>query len=292
MNARHQVQPLKVALIYFSATNVTRTYAGVIGDELQQLGCNVQSIDVTPWSVRHGGSALSMGEFDAFVFGFPVFADFAPRVINEWLPTLDGMGKRCAAFFTYGGRTTGYAPFHTALLLEQAGFRVQCAAELLGRHTYNLAGWNAVPDRPNDVDFAVARQFAALACERFTAPEPTPFMLQKPFAYEAGLKDRQSQPLPTQRRPRQPVRRTLTCSMCGLCESECPDRAFDAEAGLSDPQRCLECLHCVYICPDQVLAIEDQRSYWPTFLQRWHVTEEMMAAKQSKVIAEPWQAAS
>jgi len=128
---------LNIALIYFSATNVTRTYASVIGAGLQRRGCTVHAFDVTPWSARQ--DPLPVADFDAFVFGVPVFSDFAPRVINEWLPTLDGQGKRCAAFFTWGGRTTGYAPFHTALLLEQAGFRVQCVAELVGRHTYNLA---------------------------------------------------------------------------------------------------------------------------------------------------------
>ena len=53
-------------------------------------------------------------------------------------------------FFTYGGRTTGYAHFHTKLLLEQAGFQVQFSAEFLGRHTFNLAGWRVLPHRPDE----------------------------------------------------------------------------------------------------------------------------------------------
>jgi Fe-S-cluster-containing hydrogenase component 2 len=79
--------------------------------------------------------------------------------------------------------------------------------------------------------------------------------------------------------------------MCRDCEIECPTQAFDADTGLSDPERCIECMRCVYICPDQVLRVDGLKDVYAGFLTYWHLTEEMMNAKKSKIITQAWQTA-
>jgi ferredoxin len=279
-----------IALVYFSATNVTRTYAEVIEKEMIRKACRVQLINVTAYSSRQ--ASLPLGDFSGFIFGFPVFSDFAPSPINEWIPTLDGKGKPCAMFLTYGGRTTGYAHFHTKWLLEEAGFRVGFSAEFLGRHTFNVAGWHMLPDRPNEQDFTVAREFAQLAVERFSQDSAKGFALQKPFGYNAVMEVLKTKKKSAERGLRHPVRYTEGCSMCRMCEVECPTEAFNADKGLSDPLKCIECMHCVYICPDKVLKIDDRmRDAYGPFLKNWSLTEEMMREKRSKIITAAWQAA-
>ena len=280
----------KIALVYFSATNVTHTYVQIIREGLLDQGCTVQAFNVTAYASRQ--NPLSYDGFNGIIFGFPVFSDFAPTVINNWLPTLDGQGKKCALFFTYGGRTTGYAHFHTKLLLEQAGFHVLLSAEFLGRHSFNVGGWRILPERPNGEDFAVAREYVALAIESFSQDTPAVFRLQKPFGYNqvmASLEDRQEI---TERHWRNPLRIAEGCSMCRDCETECPTQAFDADTGLSNPRTCIGCMHCVYICPDQALKVDDMQGVYTAFLSNWQVTEEMMNAKKSRIITESWQAAS
>jgi ferredoxin len=281
---------LKIGLVYFSGTNVTHAYAQVMGEALADLGSTPRPLNVTPYSTRQ--APLPIDDLDSFIFGFPVFGDFAPSVINEWLPTLDGQGKRCAQFFTYGARTAGYAHFHTKLLLEEAGFQVLFSAEFLGRHSFNVGGWRMVPDRPDGNDFAVAREYAALAVERFSADAPAAFHLQKPFGYHDTIRANEAYQPSGERGWTNPVRTAETCSMCRDCETECPTQAFDAETGLSDPMRCIECMRCVTICPDHALGIDDRmREYYEEFLAYWHLTDEMMQAKKSKIITEAWQAA-
>jgi ferredoxin/flavodoxin len=279
---------LNIAVVYFSATRVTETIAREIHAGLADLGCRAQLIDVTPFSARR--SALPVDRFDAFVFGFPVFADFAPRVIHDWIPSLDGRGKPCATFFTYGGRTAGYAHYHTYKLLEAANFRVQFTAEFLGRHSFNVAGWRALPGRPDEADFAVARRFAALAAERFSNGSPDGFCLQKPFAYVRAIELLQGKRDNPERSWANPVRFT-DCSLCGTCEADCPNQAMDSRTGLSDPAKCIECMRCVYNCPDKALKLDDHMgSYYPEFLKEWNLTDKMMEQKQSKIITAAWQA--
>ena len=89
-----------------------------------------------------------------------------------------------------------------------------------------------------------------------------------------------------------PFRFVEECSMCMRCETECPNQAFDAEIGLSDPFKCIECMHCVYICPDEVLKVNERmKDVYSNFLENWHLTEEMMDEKRSKIIIKAWQAA-
>ena len=281
---------LKIAIVFFSATNVTHTYAQVIQERLCDCGCAVQLFNVTAFVSRQ--EKLPVQDFDGFIFGFPVFGDFAPSVVNEWLPTLDGHGKKCAQFFTYGARTTGYAHFHTKLLLEQAGFQVLFSAEFLGRHSFNVAGWRIIPERPDEQDFMVAREYATLAFERFSQDSPPVFRLQKPFAYNQIMGLREKRAKRTERGWTNPVRIVETCSMCLDCERECPTQAFDAETGLSDIDRCIECMHCVYICPDEVIKVDERmKDVYADFLANWHLTEAMMSEKQSKIITSAWQAA-
>ena len=282
---------ISIALVYFSATQVTHTYVQVISRALQARGCAVETINVTSYAARQ--RPLPLKSFTGFLFGVPVFSDFAPSVINDWLPTLDGKGKPCAQFLTYGARTTGYAHFHTRLLLEQAGFVPLLSAEFLGRHSFNVGGWRILPDRPGEGDFAVAREFAVLALERFSQEAPEPLVLQKPFGYDRALAWLSDQPRSTARRWTHPARTADTCSMCRDCETGCPSRAFDADSGRSDPATCIECMHCVAACPDRVIAIDPRfENAYDRFLSHWHLTEEMMRAKKSRIIATSGEAAA
>ena len=280
-----------IALIYFSGTHVTKAYAYVIRDVICDLGCTAQLFDVTAYKSRQ--ESLPLDDFQAMICGFPVYADFAPSVINDWLPTLKGKGKPCAQFFTYGARTSGYAHFHTLQLLKQAGFHVLLSAEFLGRHSFNVGGWEILPERPNQLDFSVAREYANLALERFSTQPLLTIKLQKPFGYNQAITARQEQPKRSERGWTNPVRITADCSMCRDCENECPTQAFDADSGLSDPADCIECMHCLYICPDQVIEIDKRmKAAYEDFKTAWHLTEPMMRAKNSKIISESWQAAA
>jgi len=281
---------IKIALVYFSATNVTHTYVQIIREGLLNQGCAVQAFNVTAYASRQ--NSLAFDGFNGVIFGFPVFSDFAPSVINEWLPTLNGQGKRCALFFTYGGRTTGYAHFHTKLLLEQAGFHLLFSAEFLGRHSFNIGGWRILPERPNEQDLALAQEYAALAIELFSQDAPAVLRLQKPFGYNQVIGSLEKRQEITERQWKNPVRIAEECSMCRDCETECPTQAFHADTGLSDPRTCIGCMHCVYICPDKALKVDDMKGAYDPFLSNWHLTEEMMNAKKSRIITESWQAAS
>jgi len=260
-------------------------------DTISEQGWDVNLVDVTSYESRQKSFLLE--DDQNILFGFPVYGDFAPCVINDWIQTLDGNGKQCGMFFTYGGRTSGYAHFHTKLLLEKAGFQVLFSAEFLGRHSFNQGGWSILEDRPDQADFEVARDFALLATDRFLMENPPVFHLQKPFGYSYASKAKQNKGKQTKRSLAHPTRVTEECQMCRLCEEECPTLAFDAVTGLSDIETCIECMRCVYICPDGVIHCDPKmKEDFQLFLDYFHLNKAMLDAKQSKIITESWQAAA
>jgi len=270
---------MKIAIIYFSATKVTEIYSNIIEKELLKNHCSVSKINITSYSSRK--KYIDIDYFDAFIFGFPVFADFAPSVINNWIPCLNGQNKKCSMFFTYGGRTASLSHYHTKKLLEKANFNVQLSAEFLGRHTFNVGGWKVLPDRPNKADFKVAEEFALISINKFRVKNNEKLILQRPYGYDLLLEVYLSK----ERKWTNPIRVTDECSMCLICENECPSQAIEALIGKSDPGKCIECMHCIYICPDQVLKIDERmKNTYFDYLNHWELTEEMMNKKQSKII--------
>jgi flavodoxin len=152
-------------LTYFSATGNTAKIAAVIQSTLEAKGATVDVLDITHPATREEKPAAN--DYQAFIFGFPVHSDRAPRVAREWLKTLDGKGRKCSTFFTYGG--FGILPAHgtTRDILEGRNFDVVSSAEFPAAHSFNIGGWNALEDRPGPSEFDLAGAYAIKTYDRF-----------------------------------------------------------------------------------------------------------------------------
>jgi hypothetical protein len=136
-----------------------------------ELGVEVDKHDITSYSDRQ--AEIDLKQYQAMVLGVPVHSRRAPRVVREWLRTLDGKGKKCSMFFTYGGFGVHPAPYSTRQILEEQGFAVVSSAEFLGKHTFNLGGWKALADRPDASDFHVAKEYVTKTHKRVNWRRPT-----------------------------------------------------------------------------------------------------------------------
>ena len=130
--------PFGIALIYFSATGNTKKIADTIGNCLENQDISVTRIDITSHDSRK--EQISLSEYDAVIFGFPVYSLRAPRVCRQWLEKLDGDGKKYSVFFTFGGFGKDPAHYYMKQLLERRGFTLVSTAEFLGVHTFNRCG--------------------------------------------------------------------------------------------------------------------------------------------------------
>ncbi len=157
---------MKVLILYFSATGNTAKMAAVIEERLTEAGGKVTMSNITSYTNRQ--EKLDLSPYDAIVFGSPVHSRRAPRVVREWLRTIDGQGKKCAMFFTYGGFGVHPAHYSTREILEGQHFRVVSSAAFLGMHTFNLGGWKAMEGRPDERDFDIAKAYVERTYKRFS----------------------------------------------------------------------------------------------------------------------------
>jgi ferredoxin len=152
--------------------------------------------------------------------------------------------KKAPVFFTYGGFQVHPTHYDTCRRLEEQGFKVAASAEFLGKHTFNLGGWQAMPGRPGQDDEGLARKYADALHDKFSSQdEATVRDLDKgPYTEEQldefeGFRFKLVTQLPT--------RNGQECQMCMLCEEECPSGAMNAERTRLTPASALRvCAAC------------------------------------------------
>ncbi len=269
---------MNVLIIYFSATGNTEKMTTVIEKRFTEIGGEVTMLNITSYKSRQEKIDLSL--YDAVVFGLPVHSRRVPRVVREWLRTLNGQGKKCSMFFTYGGFGVHPTHYSTSEILEEQQFRVVSSAAFLGAHTFNIGGWKSMVGRPDEGDFETAKLYAEKTYKRFTGEdesllgefEKTELSQEKLDSFEAMRFNVVTQ-LPT--------RNGVECSMCSVCEEICPTGAIEAESGEADSEKCIVCLACVAKCSEQVLRINDTYHSWSLKLEKENITEESLKTQKS-----------
>jgi len=267
-------------MLYFSATGNTRKIAKVIGDAFTAMGADVTQRDITAHADRQ--KTIDLKPFDALVFGAPIHSWRAPRVVREWMKTLDGRGKKCSMFFTYGGFGVHPTHFSTRQILEKQNFIVVASAEFLGFHTFNLGGWKAMEGRPDGSDFELAKEYARLTYKRFSGEDAKILgNLERTQHTEAELDAIESFRFKVL--TQLPTRDGKECCMCLACEELCPTGAMNAESGEADKGNCIACLSCVANCPEDALRINDMSESWSFKLAMEKISEESMKEKRGEI---------
>jgi flavodoxin/ferredoxin len=271
---------MNVLIVYFSATGNTAKIAKVIEKKFKEEGVKVTMSDITPLAERQG--KIDFEPYQAVIFGAPVHTRRAPRIMRDWLRTLDGQGKKCSMFFTYGGFGAHPSHYSTRQILKEQNFIVVSSAEFLGAHTFNLGGWRAMGDRPNSLDFEVVKDYVELTCKRFTGEDERILgELEKTEYTEEQLDWAES--LRFKNLTQLPTRGGEECGLCLECEELCPTGAMEAESGEADEEKCIACLACVSNCPENALKINDMSNSWSRKLAKEKVTEESIKEQKSKI---------
>ncbi|MCT4605694.1 MAG: EFR1 family ferrodoxin [Marinisporobacter sp.] len=279
INSNENAKNMNILMAFFSATGNTKKLADVIKNKLEDCGILVTIRDITSYSSRV--EKLSVDEYDAVIFGFPIYSMRAPRVCREWLATLDGKGKKSSVFFTYGGFGKDPAHYFIKKLLEKQNFKLVSTAEFLGAHTFNRSGWKAVADRPNESDFEVAQDYVARTVTRFSGDDSKEVGEFKKPMYDESQFD-QAEKYRFGLISQLPTRDSTDCCMCGICEKLCPVNAMDAKTGIANDS-CIACFRCIANCPDNVLHTNDISNSWDKKLELHKMTAEEVESLQSRI---------
>ena len=154
------------------------------------------------------------------------------------------------------------------------------SAQFIGKHSFSVAkGVSLAEDRPNQLDFDVATKFALQSIKRFQTNIEFNIDLSD-FTYELVRIEETKGAFAIF----YPSRGKDDCSMCYLCEKECPVETFDATSGETNRKLCIMCMHCVTICPDKVIHVGEASQFFEFFVKQTGLTENIVAQKRSKII--------
>jgi len=273
-------ESLKVVLFYFSATGNTEKIADTIKKNLEVNGVSVTQLDIT--SCENRQKKTSIREYDAVIFGFPIYSLRAPRICRDWLEQLDGDGKKCSVFFTYGGFGKEPAHYYMKELLEKRNFYLVSTAEFLGAHTFNYSGWRAAIGRPNESDFKIDEEYTIKTLERFRSKDiKVVSSFEKPVFSSEQLD--QAEKYRFKLITQLPTRGDKMCSLCMLCENLCPTQSMNALKGEVDSSTCIGCFKCIANCPDNVLHTNNISCEWENKLKMHKTSEQGISKTASKI---------
>ncbi|MFX0007499.1 MAG: EFR1 family ferrodoxin [Promethearchaeota archaeon] len=269
---------MDIGIFYFSATGITELISNHIASILESEGHSVtQKNIITPDSRQ---SEFNFSGYDACFFGFPVYGGRPPIVAEDWMKTLEGKNKKCSMFFTYGARDLELAHQVTFHLLKEANFQVVLSAEFIGKHSFCVAkGFKLAEGRPNQLDFDIATKFAIESLVRFQ--KETEFNIDlSSFSYRTKRVKKAKGIMANF----YPSRGGEDCSMCNSCENECPVKAFDSISGETNRKLCIQCIHCVTICPDNLLHVGEGSQLYKVFTDKLGLTKDIVEKKISRII--------
>ncbi|MBD3196727.1 MAG: hypothetical protein GF317_16845 [Candidatus Lokiarchaeota archaeon] len=271
---------MKIAIIYFSATNNTALIADKIEEYLIQIDneINVLKYDIT--SHKNQNKVFDAAKFDFLFFGFPVYAWRIPRPMRIWLKKLEGKQKLCSLFFTYGGINSGVVHYDTTRILKEQGFTVITSIEIVTNHSFNICGWNVLENRPDENDFKTLNHFVQNTLKKIKSHDLAGIIFDRPTISEKTLSIIEKNPI---RAVRAPKRIASTCSMCLLCEEKCPTEAFTAESGCAKSSLCIRCLRCINICPDEVIETNNLAGSIDLVLKAEKLTLRDLENRKSKI---------
>lgn len=233
--------------------------------------------DITSYEDRQ--KIIDLKPYHAVVFGAPIHSWRAPKVVKEWIRTLNGQGKKCSTFFTYGGFGVHPTHYSTGQLLGNQNFVVVSSAEFLGFYSFNRPGRQAREDRLDDSYFEVAMEYARKTFKRFTGEDKS--ILEKTNYTEEQLDSLESFKFNVLTQI--PTRDGEDCSMCLVCEESCPTEAMNAQYGEADKEKCIACLACVNNCPENVLKIKDISDGWSFKGEVEKIIGKNMKGQKSKI---------
>lgn len=225
----------KVNLIYFSATNTTKTVMEYIA---QGLGIdNIVSYNITKGQAEE----ISFNENDIVVFGMPVYSGRIPQLTIEYLNKFKGNKTPAIIACVYGNRDYDDALLELKDIVTTNNFTIISAGAFIGQHSIFPATGNNRPD-DNDKKDVIAFGHSSMEMlknntEISTIPE---------ISVKGNFPYKEIKPVPLK------PEGNRHCDNCGKCVRECPAHAIDINhPRKTDKLLCISCARCIYVCPQK-----------------------------------------
>lgn len=231
---------MKTEILYFSATNTTKSIVKAIARELNG---EVQLTDITKPDNRLNYHETGS---DLILLAVPIYGERIPRFLYDFFCKIPGKGKLLAVVSVYGNMGFGISLVQFQNLATQNNFRLIAAGAFVGQHTYASSKAPVAYGRPDNRDLQQARLFGKNIQKKLDNKEFTSIVIPKAILprFITEFPDSGTRFL-----IQQPRIDSAICNHCGACARKCPTDAIDIKTLQIQESKCLRCYACVKICP-------------------------------------------
>ncbi len=240
--------PQKIALIYFSPTNTTRT---VLEEIAKGMGKEVSTIiDMTKPANR---SNQSHDLSDCLVFiGAPVYAGRIPKDAVDSFKLIRASGNPAILTVLYGNREFEDALLELKNLSIDCGFSPLAASAFIGEHSFSSENCPIALNRPDTVDlekaFLFGKQIADLLDRDAGLDKKNLVDVPGNFPYRDGMGPGAFSFIEV----------TDDCDDCGICVTACPKDAVNvADTYSIIDEKCIFCCACIKACPQEARILKE-----------------------------------
>ena len=227
---------MKYYNLFFSPTGGTQKVTYALMSGFDEKFISVDMITKTHWD------DLEFEKNDFCLVSVPSYGGRVPWPAAEMLSKLDGKGAKAALVIVYGNRAIDDTMCELSDILENANFKCIAGIEAVAEHSLIPNFGKGRPDAEDAEDLQrFAKEIKANLLEGHSS-HSIYFPGNRPYVKYNGV-------------PLKP-KATNKCTACGLCAKECPAHAIPKDnPKLTNKDKCISCMHCVYICPEKARKI-------------------------------------
>lgn len=225
---------MKIYQICFSPTGGTRKAADLL---CRAWGALAEPIDL----MKHVGP-LFFSENDLCLIAVPVYGGRVPEAALRGLREMKGNGIPTVLLAVYGNRAVDDALLELRNEARAAGFLCIAAVAAVAQHSLLPCFGEGRPDQKDAKELEGFAKKILDVWEEGKTSEPEKLPGRWPYQKYGGV-------------PLKP-KATSRCMECGLCARECPVQAIPRdEPKKPDKKKCISCMHCVYVCPNEARRV-------------------------------------
>jgi ferredoxin/protein involved in ribonucleotide reduction len=247
----------KISVMYFSATDTTKTVVSGIASRIADLADGSEPINTIDFTLPgERTKSVRFTKDDLVIIGVPVYAGRVPNVLLKYLDSLKGNGALAVAVVVYGNRNYDDALVELQDILESHDLTVIAGGAFIGEHAFSKTlGKN----RPDEKDMKAVHDFAGQIYNKLRTGNTFRSIRMnghRPYGKYYVPKDENGQPLINFRKIK-PKTTKVDCIDCKLCAELCPMGSIDYQDTSAVNGICIKCCACIKKCPTGAKYFDD-----------------------------------
>jgi Fe-S-cluster-containing hydrogenase components 2 len=245
----------KVSAMYFSGTGTTKKVVSSIADTLYakfRTDTSIQTIDFTLPNARQ--ETVSFTEEQVVIIGIPVYRGRVPKVLLQYLNSMNGNGASAIAVVVYGNRDYDDALAELTDILASRAFKIIAGGAFIGEHSFSQ---KLAQNRPDEKDMIIVEEFANKVVAKLLSKESSvPIVVKGNRPYRTlTLKNANGKPTDLE----EAIPKTAnSCIDCKACAKKCPMESISEEDVKKVTGICIKCGACVKNCPMQAKYYDNE----------------------------------